>query len=72
MRRRPQSPILIIAAEGDKVVSNAAIRKLARAVPGIALVFVPGARHELLTERDPFRRQFFAAFDSFIGTRRDT
>ncbi len=70
MRRRPQSPVLIIAAEGDEVVSNAAIRQLARAVPGIALAFVPDARHELLTERDLFRRQFFAAFDSFIGVSR--
>ena len=68
MRRRPQSPVLIIAAEGDRVVSNAAIRKLARSVPGIALAFVPDARHEILTERDQFRRQFLAAFDSFIET----
>ncbi len=68
MRRRPQSPVLIIAAEADRVVSNAATRKLARSVPGIALAFVPDARHEILTERDHVRRQFLAAFDSFIGT----
>lgn len=72
MRRRPQSPVLIIAAEADRVVSNAATRKLARNVPGIALAFVPGARHEILTERDQVRRQFLAAFDSFIGTGPET
>lgn len=68
MRKRPQSPVLIIAAERDRVVSNAAIRQLARNVPGIALAFIPGAMHEILAERDPVRRQFFAAFDSFIGS----
>lgn len=66
MRRRPQSPVLIIAAERDRVVNNAAIRRLARNVPGVALAFIPGAMHEILAERDPIRRQFFAAFDSFI------
>jgi lysophospholipase len=66
-RKRPHSPVLIIAAENDRVVSNAATRKLARTVPGIALAFVPDAKHEILGERDIYRRQFFAAFDSFIG-----
>ena len=31
-----------------------------------AVAFIPGAMHEILAERDPIRRQFFAAFDSFI------
>lgn len=64
---QPVTPALIVASGGDRVVSNAAIRNLARKVPGIALVFVPGARHEILSEADPYRAQFFAAFDSFIG-----
>jgi lysophospholipase len=47
-------------------VSNEAIRRLARRVPGIALAIVPGAQHEILSERDEFRGQFLAAFDSFV------
>jgi lysophospholipase len=64
--RKPQSPVLIIASGADRVVSNDATRELARTVPGIALAVIPGARHEILTERDDIRRQFLAAFDSFI------
>lgn len=64
--RRPLCPTLIIASGADRVVDNEAIRKLCRRVPGIALAFIPGARHEILSERDDIRRQFFAAFDAFI------
>ena len=34
-------------------------------LPG-RLIVVDGAQHELMMERDVFRDQFFAAFDSFI------
>ena len=64
---KPACPVLIVAAERDRVVDTEATRRLARRVPGIALVFIPGARHEILTEGDDFRRQFFMAFDSFVG-----
>jgi lysophospholipase len=63
---RVSAPVLIIAAGRDRVVSNEAIRRLARRVPGIALAIVPGAQHEILSERDEFRGQFLAAFDSFV------
>lgn len=66
-RQRSYTPVLIVAAGNDRVVSNTAIRDFARLTPGIALVFVPGAGHELLSERDEYRDQFFAAFDNFIG-----
>ena len=71
MRRRPQAPVLIIAAENDRVVSNAATRRLARLVPGIALALVPEAHHEILGERDIIRQKFLAAFDSFITADHD-
>jgi lysophospholipase len=63
---RPSAPVLIIASGMDRVVSNDAIRKLAERVPGIALATIPCARHEILTENDTVRRQFFAAFDAFV------
>jgi lysophospholipase len=65
---RPRAPVLIVAAGGDRVVGNEGIRRLARDVPGIALTFIPHARHEILSERDEIRGQFLAAFDSFITT----
>ena len=63
---RPLCPTLIVASGADRVVDNDATRRLARKVPGIALTFIPGAAHEILTERDDIRRQFFAAFDEFV------
>jgi lysophospholipase len=65
-RHRPLAPVLIVASEADQVVSTEATRRLAKQVPGIALTFIPGAKHEILSERDAVRRQFFAAFDSFV------
>ena len=63
---RPRAPVLIVAAGSDRVVGNEGMRRLARKVPGLALTFIPGARHEILSERDEIRRQFLAAFDSFV------
>jgi lysophospholipase len=65
-RRRLRCPTLIVAAGADCVVDNEAIRRLAKRVPGIALTFIPGSRHEILSERSSIRRQFLAAFDSFV------
>lgn len=66
MRRRPTAPVLIVAAGADRVVGNEGIRRLARKVPGVALTFIPDAKHEILGERDAVRRQFLAALDSFL------
>jgi lysophospholipase len=65
---KPRAPVLIVAAGRDRVVDNEGIRRLARDVPGIAITFIPDARHEILSERDEIRQQFLAAFDSFITT----
>lgn len=64
--KKPQAPVLIVAAGADRVVGNEGIRRLARKVPGVALTFIPDARHEILGERDMIRRQFLAALDSFV------
>ena len=66
MRRKPMAPVLIVAAGADRVVGNEGIRRLARRVPGVALTFIPDAKHEILGERDMIRRQFMAALDSFV------
>ena len=59
-------PFLVVAAGEDPVCSTPAIERFAaRLKAGHALV-IPGARHELLMERDPVRDQVWAAFDAFI------
>ena len=65
-RHRLRAPVLIVAAGLDTVVDNEAIRGFARRVPGVSLVFIREAMHEILTESDPVRDQFFAAFEAFV------
>jgi len=64
--KKAQAPVLIVAAGADRVVGNEGIRRLARKVPGVALTFIPDAKHEILGECDMIRRQFLAALDSFL------
>ncbi len=59
-------PVLMVAAGGDKVVSNIAIEHVAVGLRAGSRIVLPGAQHEILQERQPFREQFFAAFDAFI------
>ncbi len=61
-----RTPVLFVTAGADTVVSTSAAFTLAECVPGIAVVKIENARHELLNERDQFREQFWAAFDSFV------
>jgi len=61
-----QVPVLLVAAGDDRVVSTSAIARLARNLRAGAYVVVPGARHELLMERDSLRDLFWAAFDAFV------
>ena len=48
------------------MVSVPAIERLAAELRAGGQIVIPGARHELLMERDRVREQFFAAFDAFI------
>jgi lysophospholipase len=61
-----RQPILIIAAGGDELVSNAAIEDFATLLRAGSHLVVPGAKHELLMEQDRYRAQFWAAFDAFV------
>lgn len=59
-------PTLIVAAGADPVCATPATERFAaRLKAGHALV-IPGARHEILMERDAVREEFWAAFDAFI------
>ena len=57
-------------AGAESLVSNRAAESLARRLKTAAHLQIPGARHEILMERDEFRDQFWAAFDAFIQGRK--
>jgi lysophospholipase len=63
-------PTLIVAAGSDPVCATPAIERFSARLKAGHAVVIPGARHEILMERDWVRDQFWAAFDAFVpGTR---
>ena len=63
---RIATPVLMISAEADRVVSNAAQARLAARLPDCRLEIIPDSRHEPLMETDEVRAQVFALFDAFV------
>ena len=69
---RPEFPVtvgvpsVIVTAGADEVVSVRAQEELALCLRAGGNVFVAGAKHHLMLERDVFRNQFWAVFDAFI------
>lgn len=61
LTRQIKIPTLVIQAEKDTIVSNAAqiqfVSKLAKTNPDGKLLVIKGARHELLFEQDHYRNQ---------------
>ncbi len=64
-------PTLLVGGSLDRVIDNRAIEKLGIGMRVGRHIFLTGARHEPLMERDSIRRQFWAAFDAFIPGQRD-
>jgi len=62
-------PVLIVLGGAESIVSNQAAESFARRVKTAAYLRIPGARHEILMERDELRDQFWVAFDAFIQGR---
>jgi lysophospholipase len=61
--RRVAIPVVICAAQRDRLVHPAALRRAAQLLPRGRLVEVPGAFHEILMETDERRAFFWWAFD---------
>lgn len=61
-----QLPCLILAAGNDRIVSTPAIEDFVSRAKAAAYLEIPGAAHELMMEADPYREQFWAAFDAFV------
>jgi lysophospholipase len=68
-RRMPVGcPVLLIAAGNEAVVHARAARQFAEDVAGVSYLEIADAKHEILNEKNMYRRQFWSAFDSFVGT----
>ncbi|WP_193742861.1 alpha/beta fold hydrolase [Sphingobium bisphenolivorans] len=60
-------PLLILAAQADRLVSTPAIRRIARRIPGARLhVYGKEAAHEILRELDPVRLDALRRIDGFL------
>ena len=62
-----QVPLLLFAAGMDSIVSTQAIEEFALRLKVGTHVLIPQARHEILQETDAVRKDFWAAFDAYMG-----
>ena len=60
------TPVLLIGAERDRLVSPAAIRSAAARLPNAELVMLEESAHEILREQDPVRLEALARIDDFL------
>ncbi len=60
-------PVTIVAAGEERLVDNAALRRVAERTPGACFVEIPGAYHEILQETDALQAPFWAAFDDLAA-----
>ena len=60
-------PVMILQAEDERLVDNAAQDAAARHLPQGQVIRVPGARHEILMETDSMRNIFLRVFDTLTG-----
>ena len=59
-------PTLIVAAGADPVCGTPAAERFAARLKTGHILVLPDARHEILSERDAIRQDFWAAFDAFV------
>ena len=59
-------PTLVVAAGADTVCGTPAAERFAKRLRAGHFLVLPGARHEILTETDAIREDFWAAFDAFV------
>ncbi|HEV2080032.1 MAG TPA: alpha/beta hydrolase [Allosphingosinicella sp.] len=67
--RAIRTPILLLGAARDRLVSPTAIRLAAKLLPDVELVMFQEAAHELLRESDPVRLEALARIDAFLDAR---
>jgi lysophospholipase len=64
---RIATPVLIVATERDRLVSDDAIRDVADMLPNARIEWVNEAAHEILREADPIRLDALARIDAFLA-----
>jgi lysophospholipase len=64
--KRLETPLLLLGAERDRLVSADSIRWAAGLIPGAELTMLPDAAHEILREADAVRLGALARIDSFL------
>jgi lysophospholipase len=62
-------PVLLLGAERDRLVSPAAIRRVAGELPDAELEMILETGHEILREADPVRLAALARIDAFLDRR---
>lgn len=70
-RRRNQGlncPVMMLLAGRERVVDNRASHHYAAQMPGVSVVTIQQALHEIMLETDAVRKEFLAAFDSYVGS----
>jgi lysophospholipase len=61
-----KTPVLLLGAERDRLVSADAIRRAAAVLPNAELVMFDRAAHEILREADPIRLEALGRIDAFL------
>jgi lysophospholipase len=64
--RSVQVPCLVVSGEAESVVDNRQHVRVTGLLPHATYRTVPGAKHELLAERDDLRNRFWAHFDAWL------
>jgi lysophospholipase len=60
-------PVMMVLAGRERVVDNRAAHSFAEGMPGVSVVTIAQSQHEILLECDAVRKEFWAAFDSYVG-----
>ncbi len=61
------TPLLMVAAGKDEIVSFEAQKAVQKRTPQCHLVTLENAKHEILVEADSIRNQFWKVFDEFLN-----
>ncbi len=62
-----KTPVLIVSAGADKIVSIKAQKRICKMMPFCDLYLIPDSYHEILREHDHILKMFWIKFDEFIG-----
>ncbi len=68
--RHITTPVLIVSAGNEEIVQNSSHQRMHKHLPHARHFTVPGAKHEILMEKDVYRDLFWHHFDDFIGSGR--